>query len=144
MSYIFCIEIVTKKRQHVRLILLLFGCGKMCPVMSRHDKTYQGWTWLVWKRYGHKNNSEWKINWISRNNFFLSCITLMFNQAAGFLDHQYLLKEAIFVLDFFNQDLYQRKIVLKSNTSGWVWSGVTNHIETFLSLLCGTWLVWRL
>lgn len=76
--------------------------------------------------------------------FFLSCITLIFNQAAGFLDHQYLLKEAIFVLDFFNQDLYQRKIVLKSNTSGWVWSGVTNHIETFLSLLCGTWLVWRL
>ena len=64
--------------------------------------------------------------------FFLSFIALIFNQAAGFLDHQYLLKEAIFVLDFFNQDLYQRKTVLKNNTSGWVWSGPPNHIETFI------------
>ena len=57
---------------------------------------------------------------------------LLCNQIKGFFDHQCLRKKTINVLDFLHGNSNQGKIVCKTTTVGWVWSGVANHVQKCL------------
>ena len=56
------------------------------------------------------------------------------NQISGFFDCQYLWKETNTVI-WFLYNSYQRKIVFKSTTVDWLWTGVSRHVQTCLKLL---------
>ena len=51
-------------------------------------------------------------------------LCLSSKQIAGYLDHQYLGKGPIDILDFLHGDSYQGKLAPATTTFGWVWPGV--------------------
>ena len=51
-------------------------------------------------------------------------VCLLFNQIAGFFDHQYLSKESICILDFLHGFNHQGKVASEIITFSWVWLGV--------------------
>ena len=55
---------------------------------------------------------------------------LLLNQMTRLFDHQYVWKELIDILDFFNC----RKIMTETITFGWLLSRVSSHVQTWLDL----------
>ena len=55
----------------------------------------------------------------------------MFYQIAGFFDCQYLWKETINVLDLVYTNSYQKKIVSKITSVGWVWQDAYTYQVEF-------------
>ena len=56
-SLIFCMEIFTKKKQHVRLLPFIRS-AETCPAMLKHAQNYQGSLQEVFGAFLGKNNSE--------------------------------------------------------------------------------------
>ena len=64
---------------------------------------------------------------------------LLFNQIAGFFDHQYIWKECIDILDFLHEGIHEGKVASKPTTFGWVCPGKPSYAQIcpeFLNAFC--------
>ena len=126
----FCIEIVIKGRQHVRLAFpVKWGQVGFLSNLSAQFSDHQ----YLWKesidllnlliffawRWSSREGSIWDYTLVGCGH---TC--LLSNEITEFLYHQYLWNELSDISDFFQGDNHQEKGVSETATFGWVCQGV--------------------
>ena len=113
---IFCLEIIIKGRQDLRLLLLV-GCGQLCLSSSQITGFFDHCYILKQSSYIIVFYMELVIKQRQNSRLLLLIryvqVSLLSNQIAGFFGHHYLQKESIDILFFYMDFVIKQKLHLR-------------------------------